>query len=120
MKIVRKFSFFNLSKCDKKKNLNLDKDLQNAKEILSKANKLSTKIMIPIKLGCTVTPAFYILKPIFLDFVNYFFYGTQSTRGIPLKARFFYDETQSPAYELTYLVQAYGTLLVCAYIVSIY
>ena len=99
-------------------NLNLDKDFPNAKEILSNAHELSVKIMFPIKLGCTLTPAFYILKPLTADFVFYFFYGIDPSRDVPLKARYLYDVTQSPAYELTYLHQIYGIILVCAFIVS--
>ena len=75
--------------------------------------------MTPIKFGCIVTPSFYIMKPIFLDFVNYFFYDIQPSHGIPFKAKFFYDVSKSPAYELAYLLQTCGTLLNCAFIVSI-
>lgn len=93
--------------------------MQNAKEILSKANKLSIKITTPIKFGCIITPTFYILKPLIIDIFNYFIYDIQPSRKVPLKAKYFYDIAKSPLYEFTYFLQAYGTLLVCAFIVSI-
>ena len=99
--------------------ISTDKDLKNAPGILSEANKLSIKITTPLKWGCIVTPIFYIMKPLSIDFVYYFYYGIEAVHGVPFKAKFFYDVTQSPAYELTFLIQTYGTSIVCAYIVRI-
>lgn len=96
-----------------------DKDLKNALAILSESKKLSVIMTTPLKWGCIVTPIFYIMKPLTIDIIYYFYYGIATARGVPFKAKFFYDVTQSPAYELTFLIQTYGTSIVCAYIVRI-
>lgn len=54
-----------------------------------------------------------------IDFIYYFYYGIQPLRGVPLRAKFLYDETQSLAYELTFFVQSYTTILVGTIVVSI-
>ncbi|KAL7027212.1 hypothetical protein ACKWTF_005364 [Chironomus riparius] len=95
------------------------KDLKNALAILSESKKLSVIMTTPLKWGCIVTPIFYIMKPLTIDIIYYFYYGIATARGVPFKAKFFYDVTQSPAYELTFLIQTYGTSIVCAYIVRI-
>ena len=96
-----------------------DKDFPNAKEKLSNAKKTIDLINTPIKIGCTVTTTFYILKPAFMDIVNYLFYGIEPSRELPLKVKFFYDVKQWPTYQLTYLILGYGTAVVSAYIVSL-
>ncbi|XP_070502418.1 odorant receptor 82a-like [Chironomus tepperi] len=88
-------------------------DLPNSKEILSNANKLLTKIMTPIKFGCIVTPIFYILKPLSSDVFNYLIYDIQPSCKTLLKVKYFYNVTQSPTYELTYLFETYETCLSC-------
>ena len=96
-----------------------DKNLPNASEILSKANKLSLQITKPLKFGCIGSVVLYTSKPLLADFVNYYFYGLQSSRELPLKAGFLYDVKQSPAYELTFLFQSYATAFIAAYVVCI-
>lgn len=52
------------------------------------------------------------------DLVLFFIYDIQPSREFPLKAKFFYDVKQSPAYELTYIYQVYTALLLGVMIVS--
>ena len=76
------------------------------------------RITTPLKWGCIVAALFYIVKPLCTDFIYYFYYEIQPLRGVPLKAKFSYDETQSPAYQMTFFIQSYtailvGTIVVC-------
>ncbi|KAL7027210.1 hypothetical protein ACKWTF_005362 [Chironomus riparius] len=95
------------------------KNLKDANEIISKANELTVKITNPLKWGCILASLFYIVKPLGTDFIYYYFYELQPIRGVPLKAKFFYDETQSPAYQITFCIQSYTTILIGTIVVCI-
>lgn len=89
-----------------------DNHLPDARKIISNANKLIIKITSPVKFGCITTVTLYILKPLVTDLIFYVFYDIEPSRDLILKAKFLYDAKESPAYELTYLYQAYATILV--------
>jgi hypothetical protein len=96
----------------------LDKHLKNAEKIVSKANNLVVRITTPLKWGCIIAATFYIVKPLSADFIYYFLYDIQPSRGVPFKAKFFYDETKLPAYLFTYFIQSYTAIIVGTIVVS--
>lgn len=99
------------------KRLNLKWKYSKYSYLIKEANRLD-KLLLSLLLGCCfIGGVGYLTIPFVKNFYGLFF-GSMLAHDMPYKTAFFYDVTQSPAYELTYLVQCYWTYITIALNVS--
>jgi len=87
-------------------------------KILLRNNKLIRIITIFFATGCISAGVNYVVKPVFVTAVNYFFIDGQLQIELPFKAKHFIDDKSIPAFLLTYFVHTCFAYFVVSVTVS--
>lgn len=78
-------------------------------ETITRFNRWNKMFSLSYCVTSVMSGALYCVRPLMTDFSNKFLLNGNYSYAMPYKSAFFYDETEIPAYGITFLLFCIGT-----------